>query len=177
MRGSAVGGADVIFGDSEDDEAVGDASELRDRAVGGDDQIHGGVGNDFLDGDARTMFGNARGGDDVLLGGRGNDVLAGNANPSMSALASVTRGADRFVFATGSGRDAILDFEDGKDVIDLRPFDGIDTFGEVRAQATRSGTATVLDLGAAAGGGAGTDVVTLNGFSLAQLNAADFLFA
>jgi hypothetical protein len=35
----------------------------------------------------------------------------------------------------------------------------------------------VIDLGAAAGGAAGEDVLTLAGFDRAQLNGADFLFA
>jgi hypothetical protein len=61
-------------------------------------------------------------------------------------------------------------------VIDLRRFIGIDNVAEVRAQARQVGADTVIDLGAAAGGAAGEDVLTLAGFDRAQLNAADFLF-
>jgi hypothetical protein len=68
-------------------------------------------------------------------------------------------------------------FEDDKDRIDLTGFRGIDDLAEVRARATQVGADTVIDLGAAAGGAAGEDVLTLAGFDLARLDAADFLFA
>jgi len=71
----------------------------------------------------------------------------------------------------------IGDFENGKDAIDLPGFAGIDGIDEVRAQARQVGADTVIDLGAAAGGAAGADVLTLVGFDLARLDAADFLFA
>jgi len=81
------------------------------------------------------------------------------------------------VFTRGSDRDLIGDFEDDKDVIDLTGFGGIDGFAEVRVRSTQSGADTVIDLGAAAGGRAGEDVLTLASFDLAELSAADFLLA
>jgi hypothetical protein len=59
--------------------------------------------------------------------------------------------------------------------VDRRPI--IDGFAEVRAHAARVGTSTMIDLGAAASGAAGKDVVALTGFRLARLDAADILFA
>jgi hypothetical protein len=86
-------------------------------------------------------------------------------------------GADRFVFARGSGHDTIGDFQHHQDKIDLAGYRGIDSFVEVQAHATRSGADTVIDLGAAAGGEAGEDVLTLSGIRLATLDAGDFLLA
>jgi hypothetical protein len=61
-------------------------------------------------------------------------------------------------------------------VIDLSGFGGIDGFAEVDAQANQAGSDVVIDLGAAAGGTAGADVLTLASFSLGNLDAADFAF-
>jgi Ca2+-binding RTX toxin-like protein len=116
-------------------------------------------------------------GDDVLIGGTGNDQLYGDADPSISDLTNVTRGADRFVFANGSDLDTIFDFELDRDLIDLTGFAGIDDFGEVAAQASQVGADTVIDLGAAAGGAGGQDVLTLIAVAAADLDQADFLFA
>ena len=59
------------------------------------------------------------------------------------------------MFGRGADRDTVLDFEDGKDAIDLQGFRGIDDFGEVRPWATQADAGTVIDLGAAAGAAAG----------------------
>ncbi len=89
---------------------------------------------------------------------------------------NVTRGADRFVFEQGSGHDTILDFETDKDVIDLSQFKGIGGLGQVDAHASQVGADVVIDLGAAAGGSAGADVLTLAGIGLGDLGASDFVF-
>ena len=44
----------------------------------------------------------------MLDGGRGNDVLAGG------------RGPDTFVFGTGSGKDRMVDYQSGLDLIQIR---------------------------------------------------------
>ena len=112
----------------------------------------------------------------VLSGGAGNDRLWGDGEAASDA-AEVVGGADRFVFGSGSDRDTVLDFEDNKDAIDVRGFRGIDRFAEVRAWATQADADTVIDLGAASGAAAHADVLTLAGFDLTRLNAADFAFA
>jgi Ca2+-binding RTX toxin-like protein len=179
MFDSARGGADRLDGGTGDDTLAGDVGNtMIDSARGGDDRLDGGTGDDTLAGDAGFgMSGSACGGADRLVGGTGDDRLYGDADPAFSDFTQVTRGADRFVFANGSDRDTIFDFEDDKDRIDLRGFRGIDGFAEVRARATQSGADTVIDLGAAAGGRAGEDVLTLGSFDLADLSAADFLLA
>lgn len=106
LRGGA--GRDTLFGGGGNDSLFGG---------GGRDELHGGAGDDLLFGGAGddTLFGGA--GDDVLTGGAGADVLYGGA------------GADRFVFLDisdsplGAGRDRIMDFQRGEDLLDLRQID------------------------------------------------------
>ena len=64
----------------------------------GDDGLAGGDHEDRLEGGA---------GNDRLLGGHDRDLLTGG------------EGADRFVFGPGDGRDTIIDFAPGEDVLDL----------------------------------------------------------
>ena len=85
-------------------------------------------------------------------------------------------GADRFIFANGSGQDTIFDFQDDVDLIDLTGFAGITDFGDLSPDnVTQSGTDTVIDLGAAAGGTGDQDVLTLASFTAGDLDATDFL--
>jgi Ca2+-binding RTX toxin-like protein len=156
-----------------------------DHARGGDDRLFGGAGADQLWGDSDNPFAPAGGNDqliggtggDQLLGGAGDDQLWGDLDRASVDLSDRMRGADRFIFGNGCDQDTINDFENNKDLIDLRSFVGVDNISEVRAQARQVGADTVIDLGAAAGGAVGQDVLTLVAFSRAQLDAADFLFA
>ena len=93
---SALDGADKV--------AAGNGA---DRVSGGDgdDRIEGGDGDDALAGDD---------GNDALDGGRGNDILAGGAGCD---TLSGGRGSDQFVFAAGSGKDVVLDFNASEDEI------------------------------------------------------------
>ena len=95
---------------------------------------------------------------------------------AQSDLTNVTRGADRFVFGKGSAHDTILDFETSEDVIDLSHFKGIGGFDQVDAHASQVGADVVIDLGAAAGGSSGADVLTLAGIGLSDLGAGEFVF-
>lgn len=97
-------GGDLVYGSS-------GANVL--RGNGGDDFLFGFGGNDTLNGGT---------GADTLGGGAGKDTLDGGAGDGAS---------DLFVFASlgdstvgKSGRDQILNFEDGFDRIDLRGIDG-----------------------------------------------------
>lgn len=87
----ATGGNDEMFGDEGDDRLFGQT---------GNDRLDGGSGRDRLDGGA---------GKDRLDGGAGDDDLRGGG------------GADVFIFGPLSGRDRVLDFEDGKDKFDVAP--------------------------------------------------------
>lgn len=153
------GGADEIYGDERPDERMsldGSFADFIDGGAGddvaygglGDDTIHGGSDDDKLYGDEGddTLMGDA--GDDVLLGGEDNDYLQGGAdNDKLSGQAGDDTlmadagndkirggdGADIFAFADWEndlGKNKILDFEDGIDLIDLSffPIDDLTDF-------------------------------------------------
>lgn len=93
-----MAGADMMLGHNRDDRFEG---------MGGNDKILGRGGNDRLDGGA---------GDDLIVGGAGKDVMIGGA------------GKDRFRFeeisdSRVSAPDVVVDFERGRDRIDLRLID------------------------------------------------------
>ena len=121
-----------------------------------------------------------RGGNDLLVGGGGERPpvrrLRGSQGQRTHGLHR--RGADRFVFANGSGLDTIFDFQDDFDLIDLTGFAGITGFGDLSpSNVSQIGADTVIDLGAAAGGAGDQDVLTLAGFDAGDLDQTDFLFA
>ena len=109
------------------------------RGEADDDFLHGGRGND------------------VINGGAGRDVLAGNA------------GHDTFVFAEGSQVDQIVDFENGRDKIDLRDF-GFANFAAMSHFISGANGVSTIDLGSG-------DRIELVGVSMAKLDATDFIFA
>jgi hypothetical protein len=116
MSGNARGGDDVLLGDRNDDDIIGDAGEsMSGNARGGNDIITAdpaarfgqvlGTGINVLIGDARTMFGNARGGDDIITAvGLGGilDVLAVYGDAGV--MSGCARGGDDIVVSGGSGR-------------------------------------------------------------------------
>jgi Ca2+-binding RTX toxin-like protein len=99
---AVVGGAgsDIIYG-----------SASGNLIVGGDgfDTLAGFGGNDVLIGGD---------GGDALWGGAGRDYLTGGAGADFFQFAAISE--SRLTLAT---RDAIMDFESGLDLIDLRPID------------------------------------------------------
>ena len=180
---SGDAGNDTLAGQAEDDHLFGGKGNDRlwggggdDRLDGGDDHdllvshagedtLIGGAGNDTLAGqdDNDALYGNegndrlyGGGGDDELSGGSGNDLLHG-------AL-----GSDVFVFARGHGDDRIIAFTNGEDRIDLTAL-GLNGIGDVHATAVEDGVR--LDLTDAGGG-----TIQLQGFALAELEAADFFY-
>ena len=125
------GGSDQLFGNIGDDTLVGGAG--KDSLYGGADNDHlfGGDANDTLDGGANNdrLFGGD--GDDKLMGGSGNDTLRGGFGDDI--LEGGT-GRDVFQFDTddrfGHNNptiDKIMDFEIGKDKIDLSLIDANST--------------------------------------------------
>jgi Ca2+-binding RTX toxin-like protein len=125
-------GADTINGGAGDDRIYGGAG--RDRLLGGDgnDSLSGGSQNDFLD------------------GGKGNDRLRGDS------------GADTFLFALGSGRDLVVDFQDNVDTIRISRSLGVATATEALAHAVQSGANVVFTFG-------NGDVLVVAGVTKAQL--------
>ena len=92
-QSNSRGGNDIIFGGAGRDRIGG---------KGGDDMLYGGLGNDTIYGD---------GGNDIIRGGKGKDTLYGDTVGG--------KGSDTFVLALGEGRDNIMDFQVGRDLIGL----------------------------------------------------------
>ena len=117
---------------------------------GGDDYFVGGVGADNVNGGA---------GSDWLAAGAGNDLLNGG------------EGWDRFIFANGSGRDTIGDFQLGTDMIDLSGYTGAkgEAMNFDSLAIAQNGAHTVITLGT-------SDSITLNNVSAKALGGGDFFF-
>lgn len=132
-------GADVIDGGYGDDRIFGGAQNdiLRGRldndtiyGEGGEDRLVGGSGEDTLfGGDAKDdLYGNA--GNDILFGGAGIDDLFGGKNADIldggedNDFLRGENGVDTFVFRDieDMGRDRIMDWEDGRDLMDFSDY-------------------------------------------------------
>ncbi len=149
----ASGGAgnDVFFAGQGDDTVRGDDGDDRIFAGAGNDEVGGGTGNDEIVGGV---------GFDTLTGGLGDDTLTGSFN------------ADTFVFAGAFGADVITDFAATNDFerIDLSGVASITDFADLTANhLSQMGSDVVID----AGGG---NTITLEGVTLADLDAVDFVF-
>ena len=99
------------------------------------------------------------GGDDGanrLSGGLGDDILEGG------------EGADQFIFDFSNGDDTILDFTDNEDLIDLTAI-GLSGFDALILSSDSEGVTIHMTT---SGGG----TILLEGFDIANLDAADFIF-
>ncbi len=99
------------------------------------------------------------GGNDVLNGGTGSDTLSGGA------------GDDVFRFRYGDGLDTITDFTPGagsNDTISLHSYD-VANFAQLQGLMTQVGSDTLIAFDA-------QNHILLQGVTIAQLNAADFVF-
>ena len=201
MDGFTRGGDDTIIGGGIGMALYGDASILSGHARGGNDhfRLSDGAQSLYAYGDGRLTE-HARGGDDVIVGGSnapyvmmygdgalsdqargGNDILIAGSNSfeimwGDGPKTGTTRGgSDTFVFATGSGRDQIMDFEQGKDHIDLTGYasQGIHGFADLTLVAgavigDSDPNATSIQFST-------SSVVVVHG--VPHLTATDFLFA
>jgi Ca2+-binding RTX toxin-like protein len=149
-------GDDIIFGDNGDDVLSGDAGDDVLDAGRGDDLVSGGEGDDrLLGGDGKdTLAGGS--GDDWLAGGRGDDVLAGGAgqDPLSGGRGDDTLAgggsSDTFYFESGFGRDVVLDFRPGDDVIAIKANingTGITNTSQLEARISSDDTGAVINLG------------------------------
>lgn len=118
----------------------------------GNDSLYGGAGNDRLCGD--STYGGS--GADLLNGGAGNDTLDGGG------------GRDIFSFDWGSGKDTILYFQPGEDMIDLRAW-RFQSFEQLDIRQRSDGSYSTIYL-------SGTShYVRLHGVEKASLSAVDFI--
>jgi Ca2+-binding RTX toxin-like protein len=168
--------SDSLRGSRKDDEIDArrgndyvDAREGNDSVRGGkgDDELRGTLGEDTLQGDA---------GNDTLFGGRDDDLLIGG------------KGVDTFNFIvdqrSANGFDTIADFDEVREFINLGnfgSFNQLDTNrdGELTNAdtfVTLNGKTTVIDVGAAFGFAANTEVLTVRNSISSPLDANDFLF-
>lgn len=136
----------IISGGGNDTIDSGDDSDMV-IAGAGNDIISGGGSQDFLFGDAGNdiIFGGS--GMDWTYGGEGDDVIMGGAGADRiwGQL-----GNDRFDFnnineSNSAGRDAIFDFVQGTDLIDLSDLDafGISNLADITI--TNNGTYTFIE--------------------------------
>ena len=167
-------GNDILDGGADDDTLYGGTG--RDEIWGGadDDTLYGGVSDDTLYGDQPSYMSYYYGevtGNDTLYGGAGNDTLyGGGGNDTLSGGA----GNDTFVFGLNRGNDTIKDFTNGEDKIDLTAIGGISGFEHLTV--SQDGDDVVITMDSATTN-VGTGTITLEDFSLDDLDASDFLFA
>lgn len=149
------GGNDTLKGNQGNDELRGGDGNDDIAGDSGADYLDGGIGNDTLDGGTQddTLAGGE--GKDWLLGGTGNDDLTGGG------------GRDTFVFVTGGGVDTIRDFTNNLDYLDFSA-SSANSFADIQPNMVQVGADVEITLGA--------DKFILEGFDIALLNAADFLF-
>ena len=152
-------GVDVIRGGADDDEG---------RGGGGNDRVVGDRGNDLLFGEDGDDVVLGALGDDIINGGEGADRLIGGGLNAQGGLSF--GGADVFVFEEGTGRDVVLDFEDGTDLLDVSDYGFTDVQPLVDGATVAASGGIVVDLG-------GGDAILLRGLALNQLDEADFIFA
>ena len=151
---------DLLLGSSVANELNGEDSDdiLEGRA--GDDSLFGGSGNDDLIGGT---------GVDTLIGGTGGDDLTGGADADVFVYETIADSA-----LTGIGRDRILDFEQGVDLIDLSAL-GIQDFifqsaftgggtSEVRYQNVGGGAKTLVQIDVDGDGNADSAIIINNAF-------------
>jgi hypothetical protein len=195
MAGHAHGGGDVLSGGSQGSLTLyGDAGTMSDHTVGGNDSLSGSAATAYFYGDARTLSGHARGGDDRLSGAGGSshselygdglelldqtkggndtllsangvdDIMYGDAKTVASGAQT---GADTFVFSPGNAKDQIMDFESGKDHIQLQGY-ALSSFEDLAShfQDTDQGMLIAFD--------AANNILVAG---VHQLSASDFLLS
>ncbi|WP_204115205.1 calcium-binding protein [Shimia biformata] len=189
---TGLGGDDTLHGNDGNDLINGDAGN--DEMIGGkgDDSLIGGDGNDTLnawagddslkglDGSDKltgqqgndTVLGSS--GDDTIVGGQGNDSLNGGKGHDIvnggegADTVEGWAGIDIFQFENGhiAEGDVILDFEPGRDVIELS-MDGITGFDDLQFRAAPDGDGFLVQVG---NHGA---IRVAGAFNLAQLQNPD----
>jgi Ca2+-binding RTX toxin-like protein len=153
-------------------------SNAADTLTGGTgaDRLWGGLDADWLDGSADNDV--LAGGDeaDTLLGGEGVDVLVGQDGDDVIVAGSDTdrdmltggAGADEFVFGPLIGRDVVVDFTPGEDILNFGGTAIVDFAGfSVRALDRGADLHVRVSPG---------NLVILRGVQEQELTAGDILF-
>lgn len=116
------GGNDIVLGGDGDDFVFGES---------GRDILLGGAGNDWLEGGSGNDTLNGGEGDDVLVTDSGRDLLIGGSDNDIFTFLGTSRGG------------TIIDWEDGRDLIDLSRAEEVDDFGDISINQTSEMTATI----------------------------------
>jgi Ca2+-binding RTX toxin-like protein len=104
--------------------------------------------------------------DNVIKGNSGDNTLAGLGGADTLFGG---KGADMFVFKTGDGTDTVQDFHNGVDHFNLKAWNGITDFADLKAHhLSVSGDDLIIH--------AGTDSLTIEHTSKSELDASDFVF-
>jgi hypothetical protein len=101
-------------------------------------------------------------------GNKLNNILTGNAADNRFWGFA---GRDVFVMQTDGATDQIMDFQDGRDLIDFRDVDGINRYADIKDHISQSGKKVVIELMDEAG-----MTLVIHNTSLSDINARDFLF-
>ena len=152
--------ADKLYGNGSANTLSGDLGNDLLMGRGGDDVLTGDIGHDSLNGGS---------GVDTLIGGDGGDDMTGGADADVFVYEAITDSA-----VTGVGRDRILDFEQGVDLIDLSALN-IEAFifqsaftgggtSEVRFQNVGGGTKTLVQIDVDGDGNADSAIIINNAF-------------
>ena len=126
-------GADTILGNSANNRLYGGAGKDILMGYGGRDVLYGHAEFDFIKGDS---------GNDYISGGSGGDLLVGGS------------GNDVFVFGPQDGNyeDVIVDFNNGRDRIDLRRFTTLQSVNDLEHYLSPNGIDSYIDLTLHGGG-------------------------
>ena len=181
MNAHAIGGDDTLTAQAVSGGVMyGDAHTLTDYARGGDDLLVGGANvshgisgadpyhpNNKMYGDGLELLGHAQAGNDTLVSGQGSpDLMWGDA---ATVGLQTTRGDNLFVFAPPNAHDEIMDFQPGKDRIELDGF-GFGSFQDLATHFQNTPDGTLISFDAA-------DDILVRGVTPNQFHASDFIFA
>lgn len=175
-----LGGNDTVQGSVDSELINGNQGFDQIFGGGGNDNLLGGQEDDVLDGDVGDdiLFGNL--GADIITGGDGNDNLfGGKDNDNLSGdlgndilsgdfgIDALTGGGGSDIFVLGiggGGADAITDFQDGADLMQLPA-----EFTFSNLQITTSGNQTVIALTI------GEELARLDSIQPSAITSADFV--
>jgi len=155
------GGSDVLDGDAGDDLLMGNSGHDTLNGQSGQDYLSGGTGRDALKGGKGGDHLNGGNGSDLLKGGSGADLLSGGKHAD-TLIGNA--GNDTFHFEAKHGRDTIVDFEIGSDILHL-DFPGAD-FDNIVINESENDTVIVT----------GEGHITLLDVKYSDLTVDDFLF-
>jgi len=168
-------GNDALFGGDGADTLAGEDGIDVITGGAGNDSISGGLGDDTINGDAGrdSIFAGdgadtINGGADVdfIFGGAGNDTINGDlGNDQLRGEA----GSDVFVFQASNGNDIVHDFVQGEDTLSIQVGSAYDSFAEIMAATTQSGSNVLINL-------TGGNFITIVSLDKDSLTAADFSF-